>query len=340
MSTVTIAVDLAKNVFEVAVAGRAGTIRERKRLSRPQFEHFWVSRASCRVIMEACSSAHFWARFLIARGYDVVLLPPHYVKPYRRRNKTDRADCEAILEAQRCAGIRPVAVKSEDQQALVALHRVRSQWLQSRTARINGMRGLLREFGVTVPAGAKRFMDDLPRLLSEARDRLPERVRRAVNALWEEVRDLEARVEGIENELEGGGAPGTGHSGTAPDPRYRRAHRDRALCHCCQHPRLQQRSPARLLAWAHPAGVLLRLAAPARPHQQAGRSLRADAAHSRRPRRAQRRPTCPRCGQAAHATPGLGTPPRQPGSLQQGGRGAGQQARPNRVGSLEARTNL
>lgn len=166
MSTVTIAVDLAKNVFEIAVTGRAGTIKERKRLSRPQFEQFWGPRAPCRVVMEACATSHFWARSLIARGFEVTLLPPHYVKPYRRRSKTDRADCEAILEADRCAGIHPVAVKSEDQQALVALHRVRSQWIATRTARINGMRALLREFGVAVPLGSKRFMNDLHRLLA------------------------------------------------------------------------------------------------------------------------------------------------------------------------------
>jgi transposase len=180
MSTVTIAVDLAKNVFEIAVAGRAGTIQERKRLSRPQFEQFWGTRSPCRVVMEACSTSHFCARYLIARGFDVILIPPRYVKPYRRRGKTDRADCEAILEADRCAGIHPVAIKSEDQQALIALHRVRSQWIASRTARINGMRSPLREFGVAVPLGSKRFMNDLHRLLAEKQGRLPERVRRTV----------------------------------------------------------------------------------------------------------------------------------------------------------------
>jgi transposase len=202
MSTVTIAVDLAKNVFEIAVAGRAGTIRQRKRLSRPQFEQFWGQQPPCRVVMEACSSAHFWARYLIGHGFEVVLLPPHYVRPYRRRNKTDRADCEAILEADRCAGIHPVVVKSEDQQALISLHRVRSQWLQSRTARINAMRGLLREFGVIAPTGSKLFMNGLHLLLANRGDRLPARVRRTVTALWQEVRDLEERVETLEAELE------------------------------------------------------------------------------------------------------------------------------------------
>lgn len=202
MSTVTIAVDLAKNVFQIAVASRGGSVRERKRLSRPQFERFWGTRESCRVVMEACSSAHFWARYLIARGFDVVLLPPHYVRPYRRRNKTDRSDCEALLEAARCAGIHPVAVKTEDQQALLALHRVRSQWLESRTARINAMRGLLREFGVTAPTGSKRFMNELHQLLASKQAMLPERVRRSVVALWQEVRDLEERIASVEDELE------------------------------------------------------------------------------------------------------------------------------------------
>src|SRR5688572_6931371 len=108
MSTVTIAVDLAQNVFERAITGRAGKIRQRKRLSRAQLEQFWGTQAPCRVVMEACASSHYWGRYLRARGFAVTLLPPHYVSPYRRRNKTDRADCEAILEADRCAGIHPV----------------------------------------------------------------------------------------------------------------------------------------------------------------------------------------------------------------------------------------
>ena len=144
MNNVTIAVDLAKNVFELAVANVARRITERRRLSRAQFERFWTDRLPCRVVLEACASAHFWGRWLRGRGFTVVLLPPHYVRPYVRRNKTDRTDCEALLETLRCAGIHPVSLKSEDQQAILALHRVRSQWMATRTARINVMRGLLR----------------------------------------------------------------------------------------------------------------------------------------------------------------------------------------------------
>jgi transposase len=202
MFTVTIAVDLAKNVFEIAVAGRAGTIQVRKRLSRGQFERFWHMRKRCRVVMEACSGAHFWARQLTARGFDVTLLPPHYVALYRRRNKTDRADCEAILEADRCAGIHPVTIKSCDQQAVLALHRVRSQWVETRTARINAMRALLREFGVVTGGGAIRFMNGLHTLLTDNQELVPLRVRTVILAQWNEVRDLEQQIAALDAELD------------------------------------------------------------------------------------------------------------------------------------------
>lgn len=151
--------------------------------------------------MEACATSHFWARRLIGRGFEVILLPPHYVRPYVRRNKTDRTDCEALLEALRCSGIHPVAVKSEDQQAVAALHRVRSQWMATRTARINAARALLREFGITCALGAERFLRELLQLLDEQQNPVPPHVRHVTLALWEEVQALEARVAAVEVEL-------------------------------------------------------------------------------------------------------------------------------------------
>lgn len=201
MPRTTIAVDLAKNVFEVAVSNRGGTVHERRRMSRPQFERFWAQREPCRVVMEACATAHFWARELTRRGFEVALLPPHYVRPYRRRSKTDRTDCEALLEADRCAGIHPVSIKSADQQAIAALHRIRSQWNDTRTARINTMRALLREFGVSHPRGAARFLNALHELLETHRERLPERLRRRLLDLHEEVRGTQERIDSIEAEL-------------------------------------------------------------------------------------------------------------------------------------------
>lgn len=101
MSIKTIAVDLAKNVFELAVADGGGKVIERRRLSRNQFDHYFENRESAHVIMEACGSAHYWARRFEARGHRVSLLPPHYVRAYVRRNKTDAADATALLEAAR-----------------------------------------------------------------------------------------------------------------------------------------------------------------------------------------------------------------------------------------------
>lgn len=109
-SNVTVAVDLAKNVFQLAVSNPAGRITEHRRF-RPQFERFWQDRLPCRVVIQACASAHFWARKLTGLGFEVVLLPPHYVRPYVRRNKTDRTDCEALLEAEFCREELPLRRK-------------------------------------------------------------------------------------------------------------------------------------------------------------------------------------------------------------------------------------
>jgi len=204
MKNVVIAVDLAKDVFEIAVARkRTGRITERRRMTRSQFERFWSTREPCSVAMEACGSAHHWARHLIALGYEVDLLPPKYVKPYRQRNKTDRADCEAVLEAFRSPRIKPVAVKSQEQQAILALHRAREQWKDTRTMRINGIRGMLREFGIVAPKGANPFLARLPQLLESHRERLPEPIRRLVNAYWAEAEELAGWMDEIERELKG-----------------------------------------------------------------------------------------------------------------------------------------
>lgn len=202
MSTVTIAVDVAKNIFELALANDTGTVHDRRRLSRNQFERFWAAQPPCRVVMEACASSHYWGRRLRRQGFEVALLPPIYVKPYRRRNKTDRADCEALLEADRCAGIHPVTIKSEDQQALIALHRVRSQWMSTRTARINALRALLHEFGLRLAKGPAGLLNSLHELLDAERERLPQRVQYTAILLWEEIREIDSRVAQLESQLE------------------------------------------------------------------------------------------------------------------------------------------
>lgn len=163
----TIAIDLAKDVFELAVASPHGQILARQRLTRSKLFQFLQQQEPGSVVMEACGSAHYWARLFQAQGHQVTLLPAQYVRPYRRRNKTDRADVLAILEAYRCAQIKPVPIKSVEQQQLQHCHRLREQWKHTRTARINALRALLREQGVVFPLGANAFIKAAPLLIDE-----------------------------------------------------------------------------------------------------------------------------------------------------------------------------
>jgi transposase len=183
------------------VAEESGRIIERKRLTRSQFLRFWENRLPCRVLMEACGSAHYWGRRLVTRGFDVVLLPAHSVTPYVQRNKTDERDAEGLLEAVKSPRVHAVSIKSVDQQAILSLHRVREQWKRTRTARINGMRGLLREFGVVCATGAETLMRALPIILQERPEEVPAQVRSLLWQMHQEVRDLEERICSVESEL-------------------------------------------------------------------------------------------------------------------------------------------
>ena len=143
--------------------------------------------------MEACGSAHHWARTFREQGHEVRLLPAHYVKAYVRRNKTDAADAEALIEASRCAEIRPVPVKSVEQQTVQQLHRLRSQWLRTRTPRINQLRATLREFGIFVPVGARCGIAAIREAVADARNGLPDILRPFVLEVLQEVAQLEER---------------------------------------------------------------------------------------------------------------------------------------------------
>ena len=151
MHPTTVAVDLAKNVFELAVADVHWHVVARHRFTRRQFERFLASQPACHIVVEACGTAHHWGRVAQGHGHRVTLLPAQYVRPCARGNKTDRTDAEALLEAVRSGRIVPVAIKTVAQQELLALHRTRDQWMATRTARINALRGFLREQGILLP---------------------------------------------------------------------------------------------------------------------------------------------------------------------------------------------
>jgi len=202
MKVKTIAVDLAKNVFEIGVSDRPGHVKKTHRLTRAKFLKFFVDQEESRVVMEACGSAHYWAREIRQFGHDVRLISPQYVKPYVQRNKTDRADVKGLLEADRNSDIHSVPVKTVAQQQLTALHRVRSRWMATRIARMNTLRGLLREFGLTIPVGARHVIPGATELIEDAEVDLPEGLRDVFHQMCTEIRDLEARIQSIEQRLE------------------------------------------------------------------------------------------------------------------------------------------
>jgi len=201
MNATTVAVDLAKNVFALAVADGNWKIVECARLTRAQFERWFDNRRVDLVVMEACGSAHHWARVLRARGIEVRLLPAKYVRAYVKRDKTDATDARALLEAARASDIKPVAVKSIEQQALQALHRTRSGWMSTRTRRINTLRGFCREFGLVVPEGAATGLACMARYLADEHSRLPELLRPSMRLMIEEIRLTEARIGQLEQAL-------------------------------------------------------------------------------------------------------------------------------------------
>lgn len=201
MNATTVAVDLAKNIYQLAVANSDWKIIETHRLTRTQFERWFVNRTVGIVIMEACGSAHHWARWLNTLGIEVMMLPPAYVRAYVKRNKTDSADAAALLEAARASDIRPVKVKSVEQQALQGLHRTRSLWMGTRTSRINALRGFCREFGIAISQGSRVGIEQISRVLADPSAAVPELIRGTMKLLVEEIRLLEARIGQLEREL-------------------------------------------------------------------------------------------------------------------------------------------
>jgi transposase len=201
MEHTTIAVDLAKSVFQVAISHRPGHVDQERRLSRDRFLTFFAQQPPATVVFEACGSAHHWARQLQPFGHTVRLLPAHDVHRYVRRTKTDRTDTKGMLEANRNDEIYPVPVKTVEQQAIASLHRLRSTWLATRTARLNTLRGLLREFGVFIPLGAHHVVPRVHELLGEPTDTVPVAMRGSVANACAEIEVLEEHMRHAERQL-------------------------------------------------------------------------------------------------------------------------------------------
>lgn len=192
-----VGLDLAKNVFQVHGVGADGSVIVRRQLRRGQVLTFFGSLAPCLVGIEACASAHHWARELIALGHEVRLMPAAYVKAYVKRGKTDAADAEAIAEAVTRPTMRFVAVKSKAQQAALMLHKTRDLLVRQRTMLINAVRRHLGEYGITAAKGAAGVRVIL-RAIYLQQEQLPELARAALHALARQLEGIEREIERLE----------------------------------------------------------------------------------------------------------------------------------------------
>jgi transposase len=202
MKVKAIGIDLAKNVFQLHGVDEHGRVVLRKQLRRSQMMEFFAQRTPCLVGMEACGSAHDWARQLIRIGYTVKLMAPQFVKPYVKTNKNDAADAEAICEAVSRPNMRFVPIKTVDQQAVLSVHRARQGFVRQRTAQANQIRGLLAEYGVVIPQGIRNIRKCLPEILEDGESMLPGLFRRLLRKLGEHLNALDEAVKEMDHEIQ------------------------------------------------------------------------------------------------------------------------------------------
>ena len=196
----TIGVDLAKSVFQVHGADASGAVLFRKKLRRHQVLTFFAAQPRCTVAMEACGSAHHWAREIGRLGHGVRLIPPAYVKPFVKRQKNDAADAEAICEAAQRPTMRFVVPKSEQAQAAAVVFRARDLLVKQRTQIINALRGHLTEFGIVVAKGPAH-VPQLVQAVEDGAEPIPELARTILQGLIEMLQALDDRIAGLDREI-------------------------------------------------------------------------------------------------------------------------------------------
>jgi transposase len=200
MQITTIGLDLAKQWFQVHGVDAEGQVVVRRKLRRSEVLAFFRSVSPCLVGMEACATAHYWAREIASCGHTVKLMPPAYVKAYVKRNKNDAADAEAICEAVTRPTMRFVPVKDADRQSVLMLHRARNLLVRQRTMLVNALRAHMAEFGIIAPQGL-RHVDVLTKEVAQEQGRLPDLARSILQLVVDQLNDTITRVREIELRL-------------------------------------------------------------------------------------------------------------------------------------------
>ncbi len=200
MKLTPVGIDIAKNVFQVHYIDEDTGEIVNKPIKRAKFLEYFVNRAPCLIGMEACGGAHHWARQFTKMGHQVKLMPGEYVKAFNIRNKKDAADARAIWLAVQQPG-KPVAIKTEMQQAMLALHRTREQLVKFRTMQINALRGLLTEYGEVMGKGRAALDRAMPDVLARVADRLPAALIDTLREQWNGLTGLDGQIATIERRM-------------------------------------------------------------------------------------------------------------------------------------------
>jgi len=202
MKITTVGIDLAKVVFQIHGVDERDKVAVRKQLKRAEMSKYFANLEPCLIGMEACGSAHHWARKLEGYGHRVKLMAPQFVKPYVKTNKNDMADAEAICEAVRRPNMRFVALKTVEQQAILSVHRARQGFVKARTAQGNQIRGLLSEFGIVIPLGIRSIMKQVPEILEDGENGLPGTMRNLVERLTENLKEMDRQAKELEAQIQ------------------------------------------------------------------------------------------------------------------------------------------
>src|SRR4029079_776961 len=197
----TIGLDLAKNVFQVHGVDETGQVVVRKQLRRGQILGFFGRLSRCLIGMEACATAHHWARELAGLGHEVRLMPPQYVKAYVKRNKNDAADAAAICEAVKRPSMRFVPVKTIEQQSALMMHRARDLLIRQRTMLANALRGHLAEFGLIEAQGLHKVARLIAVVMDEEDGRVPDIARQVLKVIVNQIEDTQTRIAGLETQV-------------------------------------------------------------------------------------------------------------------------------------------
>lgn len=198
----TIAIDLAKNIFQLHGADRHGRKVFGKRLKRAELLTFMAQHPPCAVGMEACIGAHYWARVFRRMGHTVRMIAPQFVKPFVKSNKSDRNDAAAISEAMNRPEMKFVGIKTIEQQDMLLVHRCREMQIKQRTAQANQIRGLLMDYGIIIPKGIHHIRSNLPRILEDGENELTVQSRALFAELYERLKQFDEVIATYDTRLE------------------------------------------------------------------------------------------------------------------------------------------